>query len=313
MDYIEITVTTSSCASEAVSDVLLSFGAAGTQILDRADLPDAEHPLHDWELMDQSVIDSMPEDVEVKAWFETVRAPLVLEQLPGALEKLRKHIRDAGPLTVRTQFTPGQDWSEVWKKYYKPFRAGKHLIIRPSWEEYDAKQGDIVIEIDPGMAFGTGTHETTALCVEMIEKHFRGGDFLDIGCGSGILGICAAKLGARPVLCVDIDPDAVKTARENIRKNGVADCVTAAEGDLTKGIVRRFDTVAANILAPVIIRLCPYLKNTLNPSGLFICSGILTEQADDVEQALKKSHYRILEKRIKGDWAAFVSLLEVDG
>ncbi len=310
MDYIEITVTTVSGASDAVSDVLLSFGAAGTQILDRADLPDVQHPLHEWELMDQSVIDSMPENVEVKAWFETERAPEVLEKLPGALEKLRMHLKETGSLAVRTLFTPGQDWSEAWKKFYKPFRAGKHLVIRPSWEEWDAAPDDIVIEIDPGMAFGTGTHETTALCVELIEEHFRGGDFLDIGCGSGILGICAAKIGAKPVLCVDIDPDAVKTACENILKNNVSDCVTAVTGDLTQGIVQRFDTVAANILAPIIINLCPYLKNTLNPGGMFICSGILSEQANDVEAALRECRYRIVEKRFKGDWAAFVSILE---
>ena len=310
MDYIEVTVSTSTAASEAVSDILIGLGAVGTQILDRADLPDVEHPLHDWELMDQSVIDNMPEDVQVKAWFEAETAPAVLERLPGNLEKLRRGWKDPGTLTVSTYFTPGQDWSENWKKYYKAFRAGRRIVVKPTWESWTPVPGDIVLEIDPGMAFGTGTHETTALCVELIEEYMKDGSFLDIGSGSGILGICAAKLGARDVLCIDIDPDAVVTARDNIRQNGLAEKVTAVAGDLNKDIDRLYDTVAANILAPIIIKLCPSLDRTLKKNGLFICSGILLEQADDVEKALKDNHFRIIEKRTKGDWASFAAVSE---
>ena len=310
MDYIEVTVSTNTAASESVSDILIGLGAVGTQILDRADLPDVEHPLHDWELMDQSVIDNMPEDVQVKAWFEADTAPGVLERLPGSLEKLRRSWKDPGTLTVSTYLTPGQDWSENWKKYYKAFRAGRNIVVKPTWETWTPVPGDIVLEIDPGMAFGTGTHETTALCVELIEEYMKGGSFLDIGCGSGILGICAAKLGAQDVLCIDIDPDAVKTAQDNIRQNGLADIVTAVAGDLNKDIDRLYDTVAANILAPIIIKLCPSLDRTLKKNGLFICSGILLEQADDVEKALKDNHFRIIEKRTKGDWTSFAAVSE---
>ena len=310
MDYIEITVSTTSAASDAVSDILIGLGAVGTQILDRADLPDVEHPLHDWELMDQSVIDNMPEDVQVKAWFGSENAPGVLEKLPGSLEKLRRSWKDPGTLAVHTSFTPGQDWSENWKKYYKAFRAGRKIVVKPTWESWSPVPGDIILEIDPGMAFGTGTHETTALCVELIEEYMKGGSFLDIGCGSGILGICAAKLGADQVLCIDIDPDAVVTARDNIRQNGLEGTVTAVAGDLNKDIDRLYDTVAANILAPIIIKLCPSLHQTVRKNGLFICSGILLEQADDVEKALTENRFRIIEKRTKGDWASFAAILE---
>ncbi len=310
MNYIEFTVSTSTAAADAVSAALIDSGAVGTQILDRADLPDPDHPLHDWELMDQSVIDAMPEDVQVKAWLEENLAARVHEELPLRLEKIRSQFASPGTLSVTTQQVPGQDWSETWKKYYKPFRAGKHLVIRPSWEPWQAREGDLVIQIDPGMAFGTGTHETTALCVELIEKYYREGSFLDLGCGSGILSLCAAALGARDVTGVDIDPDAVLCAEENVRKNGMEDRIIIREGDLMKGLDRRFDAVAANILAPILCILCPALPAAMNPGGLFICSGILTEQAQSVLDAMTAAGLRVLERRDRGDWTAFAAVLD---
>ncbi len=305
--YMEITVSTTTSAADSVSDALMALGAAGTQILDRADLPDVDHPLHDWELMDQSVIDAMPEDVEVKAWYPEEDAARILETLKARLPLLRDTLKDPGTLKVTTAETEQTDWSENWKKYYKPFRAGKRLVIKPTWEKWEKREGDLVVEMDPGMAFGTGTHETTALCVEMIEEYYRGGAFLDVGTGSGILAICAGLLGAEDITAVDIDPDAVQTARENVEKNGLKGRVDVREGDLIKGLSRSFDFAAANILAPIVCLLCAPLFDHLTGGSTFICSGILTEQEDTVQKALTDSGYLILEVRRRKDWVAFAA------
>ena len=309
--YLEITVSTTTAASETVSNLLMELGAAGTQILDRSDLPDVDHPLHDWELMDQSVIDAMPADVQVKAWYDAAEGPALLEKLRIRLEALRKNARpDPGTLQITCADAAAEDWSETWKQYYKPFRAGKHLVIRPSWETWDAQEGDLVIEMDPGMAFGTGTHETTALCVEMIEKYYRGGSFLDVGTGSGILAICAAKLGAEDITAVDIDPDAVQVAIENVKRNGLEGVIDVREGNLIDGLDRCFDFAAANILAPIICVLAAPLFSHLPPHGLFICSGILAEQEEDVRKALAAAGFDILEAKRKKDWVAFAAAKE---
>ena len=203
MDWIEITISTNTEGADIVSEALLRQGAVGTQIIDRADVPDPSKPNGFWELIDPKMIDEMPEDVQVKAWFESVEALRGLENCLKALPELTG--MDLGTLAVSQQGVQEQDWSECWKQYYKPFRAGQHLVIKPSWENWNAAPGDLIIELDPGMAFGTGTHETTAMCVEMIEKHYHGGKVLDVGTGSGILAIAAARLGADSVLGVDID------------------------------------------------------------------------------------------------------------
>ncbi|MBR0319738.1 MAG: 50S ribosomal protein L11 methyltransferase [Clostridia bacterium] len=308
MDYVEITVSTSSLGADAVSDEMLRLGAMGTQILDRADLPDPEKPVHNWELMDQSVIDNMPEDVQVKAWYSEEETPVILEKLRSFLPTLRESCHfDLGTLEISVQSVQDTDWNENWKKYYKPFRAGKHLVIKPSWETWDAQEGDLIIEMDPGMAFGTGTHETTALCVELIEDYYKGGTLLDVGTGSGILALCAAKLGAENITAVDIDPDAVRVAKENAQRNGVADKIDVREGDLIQGLDASFDFAAANILAPIVKLLLPPMYKHTVKGGLFICSGILKEQEEDVCDAIEKAGYTLLEVRRKNDWVAMAA------
>ena len=308
MDYVEITVSTSSLGEDAVSNEMLRLGAAGTQILDRADLPDPEKPVHNWELMDQSVIDNMPEDVQVKAWYQEDETPVILEKLRSFLPALRENCRfDLGTLEISVQSVQDADWNENWKKYYKPFRAGKHLVIKPSWENWDAEEGDLIIEMDPGMAFGTGTHETTALCVELIEDYYRGGTLLDVGTGSGILALCAAKLGAEDITAVDIDPDAVRVAKENAERNGVSDKIDVREGDLIQGLDQSFDFAAANILAPIVKLLLPPMYKHTVKGGLFICSGILKEQEEDVCDAIAAAGYTLLEVRRRNDWVAMAA------
>ena len=303
MEYTEVTISTTTQGAEVVSDILMRLGAAGTQILDRADLPDPSKPTANWELMDQSVIDLMPEDVQVKAWFDEESLNKIISSLREQLTLLKN--QDLGTLDISLQGVKEEDWAENWKQYYKPFRIGKHMVVKPTWEPWDAREGDLIIEIDPGMAFGTGTHETTAMCVGMIEKYYRGGAMLDVGTGSGILAIAAARLGAKDILAVDIDPDAVRVAKENVEHNGLSQVIEVKKGDLLQGLSRKFDFAVANILAPVICMLAAPLKNHLEENGVFVCSGVIAEAEEEVTAALLAAGYVIDEIQHKGDWVAF--------
>ena len=305
MEYTEITVSTNTQGSEIVSDLFLRLGAVGTQILDRADLPDPTKPTANWELMDQSVIDAMPEDVQVKAWIEEDKLPTILPALQEEVSSLKSHVPSLGSLTLSLQGVKEEDWSENWKQYYKPFRIGQHMVVKPTWEDFDLKEDDLLIEIDPGMAFGTGTHETTAMCVQLIEKYYASGSLLDVGTGSGILAIATARLGAKDIYAVDIDPDAVRVARENVEHNGLENIIDVQQGDLLQGLSRQFDFAVANILAPVICMLATPLKKHLAPGGKFVCSGIIKEAERDVFEALNAAGYIIDETCYKGDWVAF--------
>lgn len=309
MDWIEVTVSTNTMGADIVSEALLRQGAVGTQIIDRADVPDPSRPNGFWELIDPQMIEEMPEDVQVKAWFENVEALRGLENILAALPAMTG--MDLGTLKAASQGVQEQDWSECWKQYYKPFRAGARLVIKPSWESWEEQPGDLVIELDPGMAFGTGTHETTAMCVEMIEKHYQGGRVLDVGTGSGILSIAAARLGAKDVLGVDIDPMAVRVARENVEKNGLSHVIGIREGDLVAGLEDvKCQFAVANILADVIALLAEPLKKHLAPNAVFVCSGILKEREDDVREVLEKNGYRLFDRLQKGDWVALAARVE---
>ncbi len=305
MIWLEITVSTNSLGADIVAEALMRLGAKGAQIVDRADVPDPDKPHGYWELIDQSLIDDMPEDVRVKAWFSSPDDVAALDAALSPLPALCGF--DIGTLAVTRQQVNEADWADAWKKAYKPFRAGKKLVICPSWERYDKQPGDLVLTLDPGMAFGTGTHETTALCVELIEEYYHGGALIDVGTGSGILAISAALLGAKDVLAIDIDPVAVRVAKENVERNGAQATVTVREGDLTKGVTGAFDFAVANILADVIRMLASPLKACLNPGATFVCSGIIREREDDVREALTQNDYDIIDCRRRGEWVALVA------
>ena len=259
--------------------------------------------------MDRALLDEAPDDVRVKAWFAAEDAGRVLEAL--RLELPRMKAQDAehafGALTLDVDSIREEDWANNWKQYFKPFRIGEHMVVKPTWEDWTAEPGDRIIEIDPGMAFGTGTHETTALCIELIERYYREGRLFDIGTGSGILAIAAALLGAKDVYAIDIDEDAVRVAKENVRLNGLSDRIDVEKGDLLKGVKGTYDFAVANILAPVICMLAKPLTAYLAPGGYFVCSGIIREMRDDVFNALNAAGYTILEERARGDWCAFAA------
>ncbi len=308
MQWCETVVHTTTEGADIVSEVLIRLGATGTEIVDRADVPDPNEPGVYWELYDAKMLDAMPEDVLVKGWFEmNEHVHDVLHRVQEQLSMLKQADvgMDLGTLTMEKTDVADADWAEVWKKYYKPFRIGSHLVVKPTWEAYEPQAGDVLIELDPGMAFGTGTHETTGMCMELLEKHLQSGmRVMDVGTGSGILAIAAAKLGAKPVLAIDIDPDAVKVAKENVALNGVGEPVRVVCGDLVKGESMACDLAVANIVADAICMLAEPLTRHLQKGGLLLCSGIIREREADVLAAAQKAGYTLKDRLIKGEWVA---------
>lgn len=203
--------------------------------------------------------------------------------------------------------TADEEWSTAWKKYYKPTPIGEKIVIVPSWEHYDKKDGEIIIDMDPGMAFGTGTHETTRLCASLLEKYIKSGDkMLDVGSGSGILAICGAKLGASSCFACDIDPVAVRTEKENFERNNCGN-VTCAVSDLLAGVPdEKYDIVTANIVADIIIRLAPDVGRYMKNGAHIIVSGIISEREHEVDRAMTENGFTKVEVLYDGGWCAEV-------
>ena len=267
-----------------------------------------------WDMIDEDVLKHMSEDVLVKAYFKSDASAPETPASGGARSSAKSPkwtwALTWASLTLDTQGVREQDWAENWKKYYKPFRAGERLVIKPSWEAYEPKEGDLVLELDPGMAFGTGTHETTFMCVSSVEKYVTPGcRAIDVGCGSGILGLAAAKLGAADVLAIDLDELAVKVAAENTEKNGLSNVVRVAHSDLLEKREEKADVIVANIIADVICYLCGPVKKHLLEGGTFICSGIIREREEDVQRALAAAGYTVCNRLAKGEWVCLAAKL----
>lgn len=202
-----------------------------------------------------------------------------------------------------------EDWRDSWKKYFGIQRIGQRLVIAPSWIEYEARDGEIVLRIDPGMAFGTGQHQTTAMCLRALEEHVLGGEsVLDLGCGSGILALAAAKLGATRVLGIDNDEQAVKASRENAANNGVTDVVKVREGSLVAGEAQEtFDVLVANISAITLGRLAPALAAAMKPGGILITSGFLEEAVIELQDAFKANGFDVEREVQDGQWRSLIA------
>lgn len=202
-----------------------------------------------------------------------------------------------------------EDWATSWKAYYKPVHIGNKMVIVPMWETYDEQPGEVIVRMDPGMAFGTGTHETTRLVVSLLEKYTTEGcRVLDVGTGSGILAICTSKLGAGECKAYDIDPVAVRVARENIKDND-CDNITCDVSDLLYGVDLsggQYDLVCANIVADIIIRMCPDISKYMKDKAILLASGIITERADEVVTAVEANGLRVRERLTDNGWCALV-------
>ena len=199
-----------------------------------------------------------------------------------------------------------EDWANSWKEYYKPIKIGEKIVIVPAWEKYEQAEGEIIVRMDPGMAFGTGTHETTRLVIRLLERYIKNGmRVADVGTGSGILAICASKLGAKECKAYDIDPVAVKVANENIKDSGLTN-VTCGVSDLLRQVDKsaHYDVICANIVADIIIRMMPDVGELMNESSVILASGIIVERSEDVITAFEKYGFEIVERIDENGWCA---------
>jgi ribosomal protein L11 methyltransferase len=294
VDWIEISLSGDGEAAEAIAEVLQRYGHQGISIEQEGITP---------EVWDEGDVPPA-ERLTLRAYIPNDERA---EELKSRLEAALGHMSWLHPMpTPAYNLVREENWADAWKTHYHPVRIGKRLLIRPLWIQTEVQPGEIVVALDPGMAFGTGTHPTTQLCIEALEDRMQSGmKALDLGCGSGVLSITAAKLGAAQVLALDIDPLAVRVTQENTEQNGVAEKIIAQQGSLETVLTssRRFDLIVVNILARVIIQMCEErLGDVVRPGGLALFSGIIEEQADDVEAALRKTGLEPQQRRQQGDW-----------
>lgn len=301
MKWMEIVVKTSMENEDYISDILYQVGADGLAIEDPRDILNLSQHKEDWDFVDSNLIKGELDDIYIKAYFPETKD---LENIKNFINK--RINKEQGEISFNE--VDDKDWSESWKKYYKPQRIGKSILIKPSWEPVEEGAGDIIVELDPGMAFGTGTHETTIMCTEALESLLKTGDSVyDIGCGSGILSIVASKLGASKVVGVDLDPTSIKVSNENIILNNVEDNVRIIEGNLLDVVEDKVDIIVSNIIAEIIVKMTGDLKEYLVEDGIFIASGIILDKIDLVKNALLENGFNILDTKTLGEWACITA------
>lgn len=299
MSWTQIRVECELVSLDTVSAVM-SMVDNGLMIEDYSDVTDGINAIYG-ELLDEEIINKDKTKGAVSVYLSEDR------NVPETVMMLKDRFAALGiSVKVETIGLKEEDWANCWKKYYKPLKIGENVVIVPMWEDYAAAENEVIVKMDPGMAFGTGTHETTALCAELIEKYMKkGARALDVGTGSGILAILQSKLGAASVDALDIDANAVKVARENCEKNGVYN-VECRQSDLIRSASGKYDFISANIVADIIIRMAENVGDYLKDGGLLVVSGIIEMQAQSVVDKFADKGFKLIDKRDKNDWNAFV-------
>jgi ribosomal protein L11 methyltransferase len=313
----EITVLALEPSQEMVSHYMYEYGAAGVSI-EESWTPDKPRDTSLGQWYDKPLNDIRPGYAEIKGYYaEDTDVEAVVAKLRRALAELPAYGYDAGEFTFAVKQVKDEDWANAWKQYFKPLQVSERLTIKPTWEDYSPRGDEVVIELDPGMAFGTGTHPTTALCLRVLERTVREGDtMIDVGTGSGILAIGAVKLGASRVLALDLDPVAVSSATENVKLNGLQDVIEVRrsdllgvlnEGDASASVQPPVDIVVANILAEIIVQFIDDVREVLKPGGIYIASGIYILKEADVKAGLLASGFEIIDRVRQDDWVAIVA------
>lgn len=311
MDWIEVAIKTTTQGADIAAHFFYEVGVQGVVIEDPDDIRLAELEARTWDYIDESVLRDMDEAVLVKGYlYEDVavfdKLQLIRDRTKWALTQ--DFGLNLGTLEMILTNVREEDWANNWKKYYKPIKVSERIVIKPTWETYEPTMGECVLELDPGMAFGTGTHETTVLCIQAIDKAVHpSASLLDVGCGTGVLAIAGLLMGAKRADCVDIDSNAVRVARENAVLNHVQDKMTVYEGNLLDKIQGTYTIVVANIIADVVIQLSDFIGNYLEPAGVFIASGIILDRLEEVMTAVTKAGLTITHKQTMGEWAVVVS------
>ena len=299
----ELTITVSREAEEAVSNILIDLGSQGVAIDDSADYLGEAGPFG--EVLPQV---KQLNTVAITAYYpETVNLEMIRQEVKEDLAQLRDFGLEIGETQLTTQQLAEEDWADNWKKYFEPARVTHDLTIVPSWTDYEATIGEKIIKLDPGMAFGTGTHPTTKMSLFVLEQILRGGEtVLDVGTGSGVLSIASSLLGAKDIYAYDLDEVAVRVAQENIELNPDMENIHVASGDLLRGVEIEADVIVANILADILVNLTDDAYRLLKDEGYLIMSGIISEKWNLVRESAEAAGFFLETHMIQGEWNACV-------
>lgn len=319
MDWIQVTIYTSSEGIEPLSGILYGLGITGIEIEDESDFKDfLENNKQYWDYVDEALIKEKEKETCVKIYVSDNAAGYeMLAAVKSALQEFKERDENGefGRLEIDLGSISEEDWANNWKKYFHPINVGDKILIKPEWEDAENPDGRVVFNVNPGMSFGTGSHETTRLCIEALEKLVTPEtDMLDLGCGSGILSIISLLLGARSAYAVDIDPNAVDIAYKNaglndvdkskfVAKAGNILCDEALKNEISQ---RKYPLVVANIVADVIIGLLPFAVSVLESGGTFVTSGIIADRQADVEKALQNASFENYTVSRSGEWVSII-------
>lgn len=303
MEWCEVSIQTSHEAAEIIAEVFRDLGASGVVIED-PELVNDYITSGKWDYTD------IPIATETEVVVEKAYLP-VNGELEGRLQTFKQEIKalearglNVAPNIVTTSELQDEDWSDTWKQYFHTEKPGDRVVIKPTWEQYEAKDDEVVIELDPGAAFGTGTHATTSMCIKELEKLVKPGmEVFDIGTGSGILSIIAAKLGAKNIQAVDYDDSVLKIVEENLEQNHVENIVSVGQSDLMQNVHGKANLVIANIIADIIIRLFKQLDEHLEKDGTLLTSGIIEDRIDDVINAGRENGFAVVKRMENKGWA----------
>lgn len=311
MKYIELTVHTTTEASEIVSDIMWNYTDYGVTICDRNDiiaLQNAKDSTY-WDYMDEELTENRPSDVLVKCYVAEDVADGVISSILSDIKNAQTLSGGAiafGTLEDTKRRVDGDDWIDVWKKHFRPIPLGK-IVVVPEWIVYEPKADEHIVLLDSNMAFGTGEHETTSMCVEWLQRFITPETVcIDVGCGSGILGISALKLGAAKAYLTDIDPIAVESSLHNCKLNGVAERAVVAHSNLLDDTDIQADLMVANITGEVLKMLAPSIPKNLKPDGVLVLSGIIESRLEMVKVAYAEVGMTVVNERRKGEWYSLV-------
>ncbi len=305
MKWFEIIVEVPNDGTEMVCNLLNEMGSGGVVIDDPASISQYRETYSvDPCLLPDEVTYKGKENTIVKGYLP------VSEDSRSRVDNLKSTIASTAcfAYSIRIETVDDEDWANVWKKFYKPMRIGYNLVVKPSWLDYRGGRDDLVVELDPGMAFGSGTHPTTQMCLEILESYINGGEVVfDVGTGTGIIAIAAVKLGAGSALAIDNDHVALQFAAKNIELNGLSSEIGTVSSDLLESVQGRADIIVANIVANAIVKMAPQAAAFLKQGGLFIPSGIINSRADEVRLAIEGAGLAVLEKHTSEEWVLFVT------
>lgn len=308
MKFTELTIHTTTEGSELIADILWQYTNYGVAISDVKDVIALQSDkVMYWDYIDENLLNDKKE-VLVKAFVPKDETAKTLPEIRGDLEVLSKNcdgITPLGSLETTLREVEGDDWIEIWKTHFRPLHIGERIVVCPEWIAYDKKPEEEVVKLDSNMAFGTGEHETTSMCLKLLQRYLTpSSGCIDVGCGSGILGISAIKLGAKHAYLTDIDYVAVESAKHNAEINGVADKVTVAHANLLDNAEIKGDIMLANITAEILCHLAPSIPKNLKAGGTLILSGIIESRLKMVEEAFSAQGLKEEKKLKDGEWFA---------